>query len=153
MLKGSVILPQERNVLSNHIMSYYIRVTLSYLQTNTDTFANSEGPDVTAHTEPSHLDLPCLPFYYCFLTKTPIFNNGCVQIQRWNNSFQKPRGERVKYQTQLCIFTMNTCKYVSKLSRVTSVCLCVCVCVGFLHCKTYLFHTIVPYCFIEDFVQ
>ena len=39
-------------------------LTLSALQTNTDTFANSADPDETARIEPSHQDLHCLPFSY-----------------------------------------------------------------------------------------
>ena len=39
-------------------------LTLSFLQANTDTFANSVDPDETAHNEPSHQDLHCLLFYY-----------------------------------------------------------------------------------------
>ena len=41
---------------------------LSALQTNTDTFANSVDPDETAHHEPSHQDLHCLPFCSGFTT-------------------------------------------------------------------------------------
>ena len=32
------------------------------------------------------------------LTETPICNNVCVQIQRWESPFQKLRGEGVKSQ-------------------------------------------------------
>ena len=45
-------------------------LTLSSLQTNMDTFVNSVDPDETAHNEPSHQDLHCLPFYYLLLTET-----------------------------------------------------------------------------------
>ena len=38
-------------------------LTLSLLQTKTDSFANSADPDEMARNEPSHLDLHCLPFY------------------------------------------------------------------------------------------
>ena len=49
--------------LSPFIISIHI-LTLSSLQINTDTFANSADPDEMAHNEPSHQDLHCLPF--CF---------------------------------------------------------------------------------------
>ena len=39
-------------------------LTISFLQTNTDIFANSEDPDETARNEPSHQDLHYLPFCY-----------------------------------------------------------------------------------------
>ena len=42
-------------------------VTLSALQTNTDIFSNSVYPDEMAHREPSHLDVHCLPFCFCFV--------------------------------------------------------------------------------------
>ena len=70
-------------------------LTLSSLQTNTDTFANSADPDETAHNEPSHQDLQCLPCSYRYLSQTPICNNGCVQTQRWKSQFQNLRGERI----------------------------------------------------------
>ena len=38
-------------------------LTLSALQTKTDTFANSVDPDEMAHNEPSQQDLHCLPFW------------------------------------------------------------------------------------------
>ena len=44
--------------------------TLSALQAETDTIANSVDPDEMAHNEPSHLDLNCLPFF-SFLYKHP----------------------------------------------------------------------------------
>ena len=40
-------------------------LTVSVLQTKTDTFANSIDPDQMALSGPSHEDLHCLPF--CFL--------------------------------------------------------------------------------------
>ena len=39
-----------------------ITLTLSSLQTKTDSCANSVGPAETAHKESSHVDLHCLPF-------------------------------------------------------------------------------------------
>ena len=39
-------------------------LALSAWQTKTDSFAKSVDPDETAHNEPSHQDLCCLPF--CF---------------------------------------------------------------------------------------
>ena len=53
----------------------------SFLQINTDTFANSVDPEEMARNEPSHQDLHCLPFYLIFHL-TLIFINGCVSIQR-----------------------------------------------------------------------
>ena len=67
---------------------YTIPLTLSSLQINTDSFANSADPDETCN-KPSHPDPHCLPFCYWFLTETPICNNGCVQIQRWKGPFKK----------------------------------------------------------------
>ena len=61
----------------------------------TDTFANSADPDETAHNEPSHQDLHCLPFCYRVLTETPVCNSGCIQIWRWKSPLQELRGERV----------------------------------------------------------
>ena len=49
--------------LSLFIISIHI-LTLSSLQINTDTFANSADPDEMARYEPSHQDLHCLPL--CF---------------------------------------------------------------------------------------
>ena len=59
------------SLLAPTTMSKYIgHSTLSSLQTNTDTFANSEDLDETAHYQLSHLDLHCLPFCYWLLTET-----------------------------------------------------------------------------------
>ena len=38
-------------------------------------FANSVDPDETAHNEPSHQDIRCLPFCIGFSTETPIWKN------------------------------------------------------------------------------
>ena len=72
-------------------------LTLSFLQTNADTYAKSVDPDETAHDEPSHLDQHCLPFYLIFLAEFPICINGCVQIQRCKSQLWKLRGERVYF--------------------------------------------------------
>ena len=69
---------------------------LSARQTKTDTCANSVDPDEMAHNEPSHLDLHCMPFCFCFYTETSILGNGHVLIQRWKSPFQKLMDERVK---------------------------------------------------------
>ena len=45
-------------------------LTLSSLQTKTNTFANSVGPDETSHNEPSHPDLHCLPFSFVYVLTT-----------------------------------------------------------------------------------
>ena len=55
----------EINFTCQPIHSFIITfavLTLSALQTKIDSFANSVDPDETAHNEPSHLDLHCLPF-------------------------------------------------------------------------------------------
>ena len=54
---------------------------ISYLQTSTHTSANSADPDETARNEPSHQDLHCFPFWYWFLTETPICNNDEFKIK------------------------------------------------------------------------
>ena len=51
-------------------------LTLSFLQTKTDTFANSADPDETAHTELYHLDLHCLPFCFFIFDRHP-------HLQQW----------------------------------------------------------------------
>ena len=71
-------------------------LTLQALQTITNTCANSVDPDETAHKEPSHLDLYCLPFCTWFMSYTPIRNNGCVQNQRRKRPFHKLSVEKVK---------------------------------------------------------
>ena len=43
-------------------MLQFLTLTLSAQHNNTNTSANSVDPDETAHNEPSHLDLRCLPF-------------------------------------------------------------------------------------------
>ena len=40
--------------------------TFSALNMETDTCASSVDPDETARNEPSHQDLPCLPFFFFF---------------------------------------------------------------------------------------
>ena len=46
--------------------NYDNALTLTSLQTCTDTFANSADPDKTARYEPSHQDQHCLPFCFFF---------------------------------------------------------------------------------------
>ena len=84
---------------------YIVPLTLSTLQTRTDTFANSVDPDEMAYNEPSHLDLHCLPFCSCFITNT--LQNGHARIQRWMSPLQKLRGERINN----CLFNffLGTC--------------------------------------------
>ena len=72
------------------------KLTLSSLQTNADTFANSADPDETARNELSHQVLHCLLFCFRVLTQTPICSNGFVLIQKWKSPIQKNTGERVK---------------------------------------------------------
>ena len=62
--------------LSGHVLS-----TVSSQHTSTDTFANSAHRDETAHNEPSHQDLHCLPCSYYFLTKTPVCNNDVSKFR------------------------------------------------------------------------
>ena len=57
----------------------YKVLTLSILQINPDSCANSVAPDETARNEPSHQDLHCLSV--CFEFLTDICNNGNAQIQ------------------------------------------------------------------------
>ena len=52
----------------------------------------------------SHQDVYCLPFSFWFLTGTPIYNGGqwiCPNSNR--NTFQGPRGERLKVSTVFCV--------------------------------------------------
>ena len=44
-------------------------------------FANRVDSDETAPNELYHQDLQCLPFCSLFMTGTPMWNNGCVQIR------------------------------------------------------------------------
>ena len=71
-------------------------------------FANRIEPDETAHNEPSHQDLHCLPFCNNFLTETPIWKNGSDQIQRWKSLLRKHRGEKVNKVTYLHNVTRRT---------------------------------------------
>ena len=48
----------------NFYQVFPTNLTLSSLQTNTDTFANSADLDETARNEPSHVDLHYLPFFF-----------------------------------------------------------------------------------------
>ena len=58
-------------------------------------FANKVDPDEMAHNKPPHLDLHCLPFCFWLTTVTSSSSNACVQMQRWNNLFQKLRVELI----------------------------------------------------------
>ena len=80
----------------------------SALQTNTDTWANSVEPDETARDEPSHLDLPCFPFYFWFRLK-PLLSSMTqfVPIKVGKSPFQELRGEMAS----------TTVKRISALSR------------------------------------
>ena len=69
---------------------------ITFLQTNTYTFANSAGPDETALYVLSYQNLNCLPLYYWSLTETPICNAGYVQPQIWKSPYQILNGEKVK---------------------------------------------------------
>ena len=77
-------------------ISTFLRMllTLSALNTKTDALSNSVDPDETAHNEPSHLDIHCLPMFLIYNCH-PFDSNGYVQMQRWKSLFQKLRVERV----------------------------------------------------------
>ena len=78
------------------VLYSFTRLTLSVLQTKTDTCANSVDPDETACNKLSHQDLHCLPSYYLFWTEIPkICISGHVKI-RWKSPLEKLRDERVK---------------------------------------------------------
>ena len=62
-------------------------LTLPALQTKTIYFANSIGPDITAHNVSSGSTLFAILFW--FLTETPILNNGSDQIQKLGNEMVK----------------------------------------------------------------
>ena len=66
-----------------HLMLKYNKnvTNLLSLQTITDTCVNSVDPDETAHHEPSHQELHCLPCSYYFVT---LCNYGRVQILNGN---------------------------------------------------------------------
>ena len=68
------------HVLSSKSLFHYYFPIFGQL-TKTDTCANSADLDETAHNEPSHLGLRCLPFIFCFW---------------WQSPLQKHRDERVK---------------------------------------------------------
>ena len=64
-----------------------VTITLPALQTKIDTCANSVDPDETAHNEPSHQDLHCLPLSIGFWLATLFaimdlssFNDGNVHF-------------------------------------------------------------------------
>ena len=79
------------------VCCHFLLLTLSSLQTNTDTsanrsltntFANSADSDEAARNEPSHQDLHCLPLLLIF-DWNPLCKNRYVQIQRWKSPFKK----------------------------------------------------------------
>ena len=45
---------------------HFMQLTISVLPTKTNYFVNIVDPDETAHYEPSHQDLHCLPFCFDF---------------------------------------------------------------------------------------
>ena len=53
--------------------------------------------DEMAHYKLSHQDPHGLHFCYWFLTKTPICNNGFVQIQWWESLFQGWKGSFLSF--------------------------------------------------------
>ena len=55
------------NVSMMQLNSTRCCLTLSALQNKPDTCASCVDPDETAHKEPSHQDLHCLPFSFDFL--------------------------------------------------------------------------------------
>ena len=48
---------------------------LSALETKIITLANSVDPDETAHNNPSHQDLHCLPLLLLFFANIPVYNS------------------------------------------------------------------------------
>ena len=71
------------------------------MQTKTDTCANSVDPDKTAHNEPSHQDLHCLPFclFFCLLfcvliTLKPLFE--AVDMSKFKDGRVHIRNSGVK---------------------------------------------------------
>ena len=84
MKTGSIIIDKNlsKNVLIFHFINYFSQVYLTFSALQTQTlfyfffilfyfilfiylfFANSVDPDETAHNEPSHQDLHCLPFLF-----------------------------------------------------------------------------------------
>ena len=75
-------------------------LTISSLQTNRDTFANNVDPDGTAHNQPSHLDLHCLPF--CFFFFLLFFFFFFLKFLFSIMDVSKSRGGRVLFQILWC---------------------------------------------------
>ena len=48
------------------MLRFYFSLTFKAPNTTIAEFANTADPDETAHNEPSHLDLQCLPSEICF---------------------------------------------------------------------------------------
>ena len=59
-------------------------------------FANSVDPDETVRYEPSHQDLHCLPFCFCFKTETSFCISVHIQIRGWESPLQKLMDVRVR---------------------------------------------------------
>ena len=59
-----VCYPLRHRLLNIPCTDIFSLLTLSSLQTTTDTFGNSADPDEKALDEPSHQDLHCLLFCY-----------------------------------------------------------------------------------------
>ena len=76
-------------------------LTLSSLQTITNTFANSADQDEMACNELSHQDLHCLPFWYWFLLKPLFASMDMSKFRVGRFHFQKLWGERVKGRDHL----------------------------------------------------
>ena len=74
-------------------------------------------PDETAHTEPSHQDLHCLPFCFDFWVRPLFRTNGIDQIQSGKCLLQKHGDEGVKQVQQYHIYLMYSDTGLSKQCR------------------------------------
>ena len=69
-------------------------LTLTTLQTGTDTYANCVDPKEWSQVSSGSTLFAIL---FSFLTETPLWNNGYGQIQRWKSLLQNLRDERVNH--------------------------------------------------------
>ena len=102
-----------------------VKLTLSALQTSTDTFPNSVILDETARKQSSHQDLHSLLFYYWLFDSTPFSQ----QQMRTNSEMDEPTSERISpkgpeninYTSLLLTFVLLNpdihCLYKQSISR------------------------------------
>ena len=99
-----------------HFIDFFYRtynllaLTLSALQTKTDTFANGIDPDEMAHNEPSHQDLHFLPFCSWILTGTPFATVDMSKFKAGRGHF---RNLRVK-ELDFILFTLFFIQFSTK---------------------------------------